>query len=355
MNYSKGSLIYKYELKDRIGGGNFGEVWTATDVAIDASVAVKFLDKTQYPIDERLLEAQIGNRLQHSNVVNIKGADVIDVEGLPVVAISMPYYANGSLPSRLNSLNFLDLREAVKCLIDILRGLEYLHENGYFHCDIKPNNILIGDKGEYLLTDYGITCYSPDHKAVTPQQFYLPHVSPETLTNKIYDGRTDIYQLGLTAFRIINGISEIHADFVKDRKVFNENVLKGKVISPKNYKPYVPNSLIRIISKSVSLNPEERYQTPLEMRRALEMIRLVGDCTGDAEGRLILSQKQNTYRYEVILEPKNKYSLIAYKKNNKSGRETHYLKYCLKGLTLKQIQSHEKEFCQEIISGYKER
>lgn len=351
MTYSAGDQIYKYCLEHRIGGGEFGELWTAIDVAIDSQVAVKLLDKTQYTIDERLLEAQIGNRLQHANLVNIKGADVIEVRGAPVVAISMPYYPNGSVVSRLNSLNFLDLQDAVKCLIDILRGLEYLHENGYYHCDIKPNNILVGERGEYLLTDYGITCYSPDHQAVQPRQSYLPHISPETIIQDTYDGRTDIYQLGLTAFRLINGISEIRVEFDKDRAAFKEKVLKGKVIIPSSYKPYVPYAIRRIINKATRLNPDDRYQTPLEMRRALERVRLIGNCTGDMAGNLLLMQGNNTYRYEIIALPKNIFSLIAYKRNNKSGNETRYSKYCLKNLSLKQLQQSLQKFCLEIVSG----
>ena len=226
------------------------------------------------------------------------------------MAISMPYYSNGSVLSRLNSLNFLDIQEAIRCLIDILRGLEYLHENGYYHCDIKPNNILVGDRNEYLLTDYGITCYSPDHQAVTPRQSYLPHISPETLGQNIYDGRTDIYQMGLTAFRLINGISEIRCDFDKNRAIFDKRVLQGKVISSIGYKSYVPFKVRRIINNATHKNPDERYQTPLEMRRALERIRLIGNCTSDTAGNLLLLQGHNTYRYEIIPTSKNQFSLI---------------------------------------------
>lgn len=351
MVYSKGDIIYKYALEDKIGGGNFGEVWTATDLALKTRIAVKILDKAQYTIDERLLEAQIGNRLQHPNVVNIKGADVIDVGGSPVVAISMPYYSKGSILSQLNSLNFLDLKETIKCLIDVLRGLEYLHENGYYHCDIKPNNILVGDRSEYILSDYGITTYSPDHQAVTPKQSYLPHISPETISQNIYDARTDIYQLGLTAFRLINGISEIRDEFDKDRYKFRDKVLNGTIIKANSYKPYVPHSLRRIISKATHVNPDERFQTPLEMRRALERIQVIGDCTADATGNLQLIQGQNIYRYEIASVKKNNYSLITYKRNIKSGKETRYTKYCLSNLSLKELHRSVQDFCLEIIVG----
>lgn len=351
MTYAKGDIIYKYVLEGRIGGGNFGEVWTATDLALKTKVAVKLLDKSQYSIDDRLLEAQIGNRLQHSNVVNIKGADVINVNGTTVVAISMPYFTNGSVLSQLNSLNFLDLKKAIKCLIDVLRGLEYLHENGYYHCDIKPNNILIGSMSEYLLTDYGITCHSPDHTAIQPKQSYWPHISPETVLSNLYDMRTDIYQLGLTAFRLINGISEIRAEFDKDHKIFNEKVIKGTLITPNKYRPYVPHSLRRIINKAVSINPADRYQTALEMRRALERIKITGDCTGDVKGNLILLRGINSYRYEIINTGKNTVSFTAYKRNIKSGKEVRVLKYCATNLRKKILKRQIQDFCLEIVCG----
>lgn len=349
MIYRSDLRIYKYLLKNKIGGGSFGEVWTAKDTALDCEVALKLLDSSRYSIDERLLEAQIGNRLLHSNVVNIKGADVVDVDNERIVMISMPYFPNGSVLSQLNSLNFLDLKKSIKCLIDILRGLEYLHENGYFHCDIKPNNILVGDKSEYLLSDYGITCYSPSHIAVKPKASYFPHISPEIISDNLYDARTDIYQIGVTAFRLINGISEIKDDFKKDRDSFRNNVIAGKIITPSRYKFYVPMAIRKIINKSVAVEPSERYQTALEMRRALERVQLIGDCTADDLGNLILKREQNEYRYEIINKQKNVFNLNVYKKNIKSGNETRFCKYCLKGLSEKALNNQLQKLCTEII------
>lgn len=353
MDYHRGETIYKYKLIDRMGDGNFGSVWIAKDIALNTNVALKLLDQVKYSIDERLLEAQIGNRLQHTNVVNIKGADVIDKEGTPIVAISMPFYKNGSIQSRVNSLNFVDLKTAIKCMIDILRGLEYLHENGYYHCDIKPSNILIGDSDEYIISDYGITCFSPTYIAVQPRQIYLPHEAPETAQNGGYNALTDIYQLGLTAFRLINGITLIKDDFIKDRTNFSQQVIQGKVITDSMYGPYVSPTIKRIINRATALMPEDRYQTALEMRRDLERLHLVGNCSADIHGNLVAYDKVYAYRYDVVPTGSKTFKLLAFKKNTKSGIETRFAKYCISNLSEKELKRNLKLFFMEIITGKK--
>lgn len=330
--YNVNDSIYKYKLIKKIGGGNFGEVWLAEDVSLSNICALKLLSKNDTTIDERLLEARIGNRLKHTNVVNIRYADVIkrDDNSDTVVAIAMPFYKNGSILSELNSGNFLNMSTAVKCLIDVLRGLEYLHENGYYHCDIKPNNILIGDSGEYIISDYGITCYSPSYSAVKPRQCYLPHTSPETIDNNIYDARTDIYQLGLTAFRLINGISEIKKEFLADRDNFKSCILEGKVVTDSKYQPFVPRKIRRIINKAVSVDPEIRYQSALEMRRALERLYLKGDCTTNERGDVVLISNGKEFRYVIKPISDGKSDFTVYQKSISTGRETRAAKYCSK-------------------------
>lgn len=348
MTYTKGNTIYKYKLEEKIGGGNFGQVWIATDLALNTKTAVKLLDKSQYSVDERLIEAKIGNLLQHSNLVNIIGADVVNINGVFIVAISMPYFVNGSIITMLNTNNFIDLKMAINCLIDILRGLEYLHENGYYHCDIKPSNILVGNNFKFLLSDYGISCHSPDHSAVNPRQIYYPHIAPETIRNNLYDTRTDIYQLGLTAFRLINGISKIIDEFNIDPNAFKENVLKGTIITANKFEPYVPLQLRKIIKKACDVNPNNRYQTALEMRRALEQMRILGDCTCDIYGNIILKRTGNEYRYEITSQNKN-YNITSYKRNQKSGKEFHFNKFCKDNLNYKDLKKLIQDFCLEIL------
>jgi serine/threonine protein kinase len=351
MDYTRNEIVYKYQLLDRIGGGNFGDVWKAKDISLDNDVAVKLLDKAQYSIDERLLEAQIGNRLQHDNVVNIKYADIITKNDTDVVIIAMPYYQNGSIVNNVNSLNFIELKKAIKCIIDVLRGLEYLHENGYYHCDIKPNNILVGDNGEFILSDYGITSYSPNNQAVIPRDVYLPHVAPETIQNNTYDYRTDIYQVGLTTFRLLNGIGNIKDQLNRDGLKFRTNVLTGKIVSDSLYQPFIPRSVRRIINKAIACNPKERYQTALDMRRDLEKLCFPGFCMADVNGNIIGVDNSYYYRYECRAINSNTFCLDTYKKNKKSGNVTRVRKYCLKNSSKKELQKNIQAFLLTIVCG----
>lgn len=353
MAYSSGQQIYKYRLVQKIGNGEFGEVWTADDNAIMNRLAIKLLDQARCSIDERLLEAQIGNRLVHPNVVNIKNADVVSLgsPAVSVVIIAMPFYQNGSAVSKVNSANFLDLDKALRCLIDVLRGLEYLHENGYYHCDIKPQNILVGEKGEYVLTDYGITCHSSTYTAVVPRNLYLPHAAVESITDSRYDARTDIYQLGLTAFRLINGISTIKDDFVKDRVVFKQKILDGKLISDADFQPYVPRKLRRIILKACNVNPDERFQSALEMRRELERINLNGGtATSDVHGRITVLHKGYAYFYGTFIKAKDKIDFTAYKENLTSNRITKVSAYACQVKNLKEVRKAAQQFFLSLLS-----
>jgi len=284
--YSIGEQIYKYKLINPIGGGVSGQVWLAEDKSLSKPVAVKIMDTNNSSVDRRLLEAKIGSRLEHVNVVNILYADTLIHNGKEIVLIAMSYFQQGSILKKVNSLNFLDMPLAIKYIIDILRGLEYLHESGFYHGDIKPNNILIGDNDQAILTDYGLTCYSPKHKAICPRASYLPHRSPETISKNVYDEKSDIYQLGLTAFRLLNGIGTIKDKFLADRNNFDRLVSIGQLVTDKDFQPFIPNNLKKIIMKAIEVNPDNRYGSSLEMRRELEKLFYVGYCTSGIDGKL---------------------------------------------------------------------
>ncbi|GHU63512.1 hypothetical protein AGMMS49983_07130 [Clostridia bacterium] len=280
-------------------------------------------------------------------MINIKYADVIGIGDPPkqIVVIAMPYYPNGSVATKVNSANFLDLDYAIRCLIDVLRGLEYLHENNYYHCDVKPQNILVGNSGEYILSDYGFTSYAPTHEAVTPRQTYLPHAAPEMITENRYDARTDLYQLGVTGYRLINGISLVKDEFELDRVGFNQKVLDGRIVTASAFQAFVPRRLRKVILKAVAANPDERYQTALEMRRELERIDIKGaTATADEHGCVTIRKAGYSYYFRIEYKARGDSVFQAYKKNEKTNRITKVGAYTRSVTTPNDIRKAEENF-----------
>jgi len=343
--------LYKYRLHQKIGGGRFGEVWLAHDITLDREVAVKVQVLSKSAIGDVLQEAQIGNCLNHGNLVKVHTADLAKLGEERLFLIVMDIYPNGSITEKVNEMGFIALHDAIRYLTDILKGLEYLHDNGLYHGDIKPSNILISQRDEAVLTDYGISCYAADFVPVRPKMFYIPHVAPEIIRNEQISVQTDIYQVGMTAFRLLNGEDKIKTIFErKGVEGYRDLVLQGKVIQSGDYLPFIPRSLKRILSKAIHVDPSRRYQTALEMRRALEKLNYPGYWTCDSEGNFLGYNGKNTFSFSSELRKRDRYNFTATKKG-KSGRVIRMTRYSKKNASLKEMKNLKQKFMLFVVTG----
>jgi len=344
-------LLYKYRLHRRVGGGHFGEVWLAHDTHLDRDVAVKVQILSMDTISDVLQEAQIGNHLTHRNLVKVHSADPTKHEGETLLLIAMDFYPDGSITKKFNEMGFIALHDAIRYLTDILKGLEHLHENGLYHGDIKPNNILIGQRDEAVLTDYGISCYAADFVPVQPKALYCPHVAPETIRDNQISVQTDIYQVGMTAFRLLNGEDKIKTIFdYKGIEDYYDLVLQGKVIQPRDYLPFIPRNLKTILGKATHVDPSRRYQTALEMRRALEGLNYPGYWTCDSERNFLGYSGKNTYSFGIELTERGRYNFTA-KKKGRSGRVIKMTKYSRKSVDWKEMENLKQKFMLSVVTG----
>jgi hypothetical protein len=101
--------------------------------------------------------------------------------------------------------------------------------------------------------------------------------------------------------------------------------------------------------KAIDINPENRYQSALEMRRALERVRLSGNVSADENGNIIVIKNGNIYRYEIISH-KGLLLFTAYKKNIKSYRETKYSKYCITTKSNAELKKITQQMCLELLA-----
>lgn len=355
MVFNKGDRIYKFELETKLGNGSFGEVWLAKDVHIDKEVALKILPSNFSTIAKQLEEAKNGKKVSHKNLLEIYYADVAEApDGTIVTLIAQAYQKNGTIENNLNAHNFLPLPQLLKVLTDILLGLEYLHNGGVFHNDIKPSNILLDEHKNGVLSDYGISSFSEDKSPVSPKNVYKIHGAPETISGvQQISVLTDIYQLGCTAYRLANGISEIKSDFLKDTNLFKEGKLNGKIPSRK-HKPYVPKRLAAVINKAIEVDPKKRYSSAIEMKHALEQLHFPGYWTTNPDNTSELTGYGNkySYTYEIIPKAGNIFDFIAYQ-TNKDGKRTRKSDFCKKNIPLKDKEKLVRDFFDWVINNAK--
>jgi len=349
MPITNGTTFYnKYRLARPIGSGSFGEVWLAQDQAVNHEYAIKILN-VGIGVDQRLREAQVGHAFTHNNLVRVHQADVA-TNGKVVIA--MDYFADGSITTQANPSGFLPLPIAIRSMIDVLQGLEHLHLNHFFHNDVKPQNILRGPHGEAKLADYGIVGVSPTGAPVMPSSWYVLHAAPETVAGNGIEARTDIFQSGLTMFRLLTGLGSLEAKFTSlGRSAYEAALANNSLISPRDFPPFIPNSVRRAVLTAIDPDPAKRFQSALEMRRALEKLSFSGHWTVDATGQLIGSDARHTFRFEHLSASGRNAAFAAFKTNKQSGRETRVSLFTKKNLTNAEVCKLEVKFLKAVVEG----
>lgn len=211
-------------------------------------------------------ESKILYSNRHPNIVDIQYASYDDDN----VYLSMPKYKNGSLNALINS-RFLTVREILKLSLEFLSGLHYVHTNNLIHFDIKPTNILIDDNGKGVLTDFGLAKYVNTYGVALPDMIYSAHKPPEHFKNAELTTKSDIYQAGITLYRLCNGNDIFYKQF-EDSSNWKTDVIKGKIPDRNFYLPHIPVRLQKIISKAINIDPDKRYDTVLELINQLSNI-----------------------------------------------------------------------------------
>lgn len=345
-------MLYKYLLQRRIGKGSFGEVWLAVDEAIDREFAIKILNPGT-SIDDRLKEAQVGHTFAHDNLVTVHQADVVPLSDgdNDVVLIAMDYLSRGSVSNLVNEGNFLPLPCALNIVIQILKALQYLHSKELLHNDIKPDNILIGDDGQAKLTDYGILEPMGDHgELVSPQRFYNLHAAPEALDGSGINRQTDVFQVGLTLFRLLVDLDALTNKHDRlGATGYMNAVLNNQLIATNDVPAYIPRRLRGVVQRAVHPDLSQRYSSARDMRRELEKLKYRGHWTVTSDG---FRGFDDHYSYRYVKEHRpNGFHVIAYRRHQTSGRETKVSKYGLAKATKPQAQEVISSFVRSVVEG----
>ncbi len=252
----------------RLGGGFFGQVWHMEDTALQRDLAVKFIDlsKLGRPASEMFAEAQAIHEAEHDNVVRVYAAE--EYKGTPVIA--MEYLPNGSVEDRHGGRP-APVRAALETVAQACRGLAHAHTRGLLHRDIKPGNLLIASDGTVKLSDFGLSC-SAASVASAPSIGYLTHLPPEAVDQGyISDALGDIYAIGATLYRLLNGDRMFHGAAVAGQNL-DALVKAGKFPRRDWWQLHVPPNVKRVVRSLMNIDPAKRPQNANDARHRIESV-----------------------------------------------------------------------------------
>jgi eukaryotic-like serine/threonine-protein kinase len=265
-------------LEQLIGYGGSSAVFLAQPQNSDQKVAVKvFLPRstmdiaTQKSFYRRFLrEAQAASELEHPNILSIYSYG--EHQGLPYIV--MPYLPGGTLAEYVREHGPLTLRDAQSYIRQITDALDYAHQQGCVHCDVKPANILLGQDGQVVLSDFGIVRFmqgailnaqqslkSSEMLMGTPE-----YASPEQALGESLDGRSDIYSLAVSLYFLLTGLPPFTSNAPISVLLMHVHDTPPKL---SRSRADVTPAIDRVIDKALSKWPSDRYQTAGEFSQAL--------------------------------------------------------------------------------------
>jgi len=282
--------IGKYPIIREIGSGATSRVYLARDPFADREVAIKVLlpGKGADPETERMqhksfmTEASLAGKLNHPHIVDIYDA-VIEAERSYLV---MEYVPGVTLEAHSSVANLLPVGKVVEIIFKCIRALEYAHNHGIIHRDIKPGNILLSKDGEAKVSDFG-AAFQQRQGLETSQMAGVgspAYMSPEQIRMEKLNQQTDIYSLGVTMFRLLTGRLPFEAHSYPG---LTHAVLNMPAPLPSTLRPALPPLLDQIVSKAMAKDPAERYKSWLDfgkdLSQAFTTLRLSGDAVSESE------------------------------------------------------------------------
>ncbi len=264
----------RYEITGELGRGAMGVVYKGQDPKIRRTVAIKTVTLSEFDEDnldemkERFFrEAESAGLLAHPNIVTIYDCG----EEHDLAYIAMEYLEGGDLEEFTKPDHLLPMHETLLIVSRVADALDYAHSKDIVHRDIKPANIMrIKETNDVKVTDFGIARITSSSKTKTGVILGTPSfMSPEQVSGKKVDGRSDIFSLGVLLFEMLTGQKPFKGE---DITSLMYNIAKEKHLSPRDINPKIPPVVEKIIDKALEKDLEQRYQKAGEMATHLKQV-----------------------------------------------------------------------------------
>lgn len=265
-----GKQFGPYQIVAPLGEGGMAAVYKAYQPSMERYVAIKVLPRQMAESAEFIArfkrEAHMLAQLQHPHILPV--FDYGQADGYTYIV--MPFIQSGTLADVMRTRQ-MSLPEIGRIITQVGDALGYAHARGMIHRDVKPSNVLIDERGNCLLTDFGLARMTDASAKLTSSGAVMgtpAYMSPEQGAGHALDGRSDIYSLGIIFYEMVTGQVPYQAE-TPIAIVFKH--IQDPLPPVRKFVPDLPEEIELVLLKSLAKSPADRYQTAEDFVHAVEL------------------------------------------------------------------------------------
>lgn len=265
-------ILERYRVLAELGRGAMGIVYKVHDERLDRVIALKTIRKDrsagvgepeESALDRFRREARAAGKLSHPGIVTIHD---ISEQGDDLY-IAMEFVEGESLGARMRTTPRMPVGEAARIVTRICEALQYAHDHGVIHRDVKPDNIMCCANGEVKLTDFGVARIVSSPATHIGRPIGTPrYMAPEQWRGDLVEGRADVFALGVILYELLTGCRTF---VTTSSSELRDRVLHEEPVVPTVANPELPAAIDPIVRRAIAREPADRYASAGELAEAL--------------------------------------------------------------------------------------